>query len=153
MITVTHKPIPGFIDTDEADLIQPSHLAAMEHVVVDEGVFERQAGEPLSALRAVWGDEDGAVWPLDCQDAAHVALLAGVTLSSANAAGQTVRVQREGTLEADGLALVPGPVWLGADGALTQTPPESGFDFYLGAATGEHLIFLSPTEPIELLEE
>jgi hypothetical protein len=153
MTRVIHRPIPGFVDTDESDLIQPSDLEAMEHVIVDEGVFERVAGESLSALRVVWEDEDGAVWPLDYRDEVNIDSLAGITVTAAGMATQPVKVQRAGVLDATGLNLVPGKVWLGVDGALTQTPPEDGFDLLVGYATGEQRLYLAFSEPIELLEE
>jgi hypothetical protein len=149
MTFIQHAPIPGFVDSDETELIQPSHLAAMGHAISDEGVVYRSAGETLSALKVVWEDEDGAVWPLDAHDAGHIDLYAGLTLTSADA-GEAIKVQRAGVLDANGLNLTPGRVWLGDDGALTQTPPSSGISLCLGAATAGSRLTLSPARPIYL---
>jgi hypothetical protein len=90
----------------------------------------------------VWEDPAGVVRLLDYRDAAHIDLLAGITVTAAGAAGQPVTVQRSGVLDAAGLGLVPGRVWLGADGALTQAPPADGFDVLLGSAVaGARLVF------------
>ncbi|MDR0717521.1 MAG: hypothetical protein LBF50_08905 [Azoarcus sp.] len=112
-------------------------------------IVARTAGAALSALIAVWEDEDGAVWPLDWRDAAHIDLLAGVTRTAA-LAGDEITIQRAGVVDAAGLGLVPGPVWIGEDGRLTQTPPVDGFDVYLGPALSGSRMILSPAEPIFL---
>jgi hypothetical protein len=107
----------------------------------------RLAGETLSALRAVWEDAAGRVWLLDAHDAAHIALFAGITISSGNV-GDAVTIQRAGVIDAAGLGLVPGRVWVGANGALTQIVPASGFDLYIGAALSNQRLVISPSEPI-----
>jgi hypothetical protein len=148
-MNVTHAPQPDWEDTEEAGVVQPSDVEGMEHLVdlSETGL----AGEAVSALHAVWRDDDGRMYLLDSGDDAHIALYAGISLNSA-LPDEELSAQREGVLEAEGLGLVPGPVWLGADGALTQTPPETGFDLYLGAATADDRVVLSPSEPIELEE-
>jgi hypothetical protein len=149
-VKITHVVPDDWEDTEEVEVIQPSDLPELAHAVdlAEPGV----AGEAISALRALWRDDDGRMYLLDAADAAHIELYAGIAVNSA-LPDEAVRAQRSGMLEADGLSLVPGPVWLGAGGALTQTPPESGFDLYLGFSTEEHRLLLSPTEPIELIEE
>lgn len=111
--------------------------------------FIRTAGEAISALRAVYELPSGAVHPLSADDAGHIDLLAGITITSA-AAGQEITVQRAGPLDASGLNLQPGRVWLGMDGALTQTPPDTGFDTLLGYATAEQRLYIDISESIQL---
>ena len=117
----------------------------------DGSAFIRIAGEPISALRAVYELHNGAVHPLSADDDDHIDLLAGITLTSASS-GAEVTVQRAGPLDATGLNLQPGRVWLGMDGALTQTPPETGFDTLLGYATAEQRLYIDISETI-LLED
>lgn len=112
--------------------------------------FQRTSGAALSALRVVWEDDSGVVHLLDYRDDAHIDLLAGITLTAAGAAGQLVTLQRAGVLDAAGLGLVPGRVWLGADGALTQTPPADGFDVLLGAAVAAGRLMLDVQDHITL---
>lgn len=112
----------------------------------------RVAGVTLSALTVVYELPDGTVYPLDNLDEEHVDLLVGITLTSAPAAGE-VTVQRTGPLDAAGLGLVPGRAWLGLDGRITQTPPETGFDILLGYATADQRIYLDPQPAITLDEE
>jgi hypothetical protein len=111
--------------------------------------FELVAGVTLSALVVVWEDHAGRAWPLDASDDEHIHLFAGVTLTAA-AGGAKVTVQHSGPLDASGLNLLPGPVWLGADGALTQVPPLAGFSFYLGSALSSSRLMLDPSLPIFL---
>jgi hypothetical protein len=92
---------------------------------------------------------DGAVHALSADDALHIDLLLGITLTAAQA-GDPVNVQRLGAIEDDSWNWVPGRVYLGAEGALTQTPPTSGFDLLIGAATSATRIALNLQDPISL---
>ncbi|GHU38468.1 hypothetical protein AGMMS50256_37800 [Betaproteobacteria bacterium] len=112
--------------------------------------FDRIAAGSLSALRVVWEDEYGVVRALDAADAAHIDRLAGLTTSAAASAGQSLTVQRFGVVDADGLGLTPGRVWLGAAGSLTQTPPATGFDVLVGYATADRRLTLDFSEAILL---
>lgn len=109
---------------------------------------QRVTGETLSALRAVY-ELGGQVFTLDYRDEAHIDLILGITLTAADA-GAPINVQRSGALDDGGWNWTPGRVWLGADGALTQTPPADGFDVLLGAAVSATRITLNITDPIEL---
>lgn len=114
--------------------------------------FERTAGEPLSALKAVWEDEHGTVYALGYADDEHIDLLAGLTITAANA-GAPITIQRSGPLDATGLNLTPGRVWLGVDGALTQSPPVTGFDVLIGYATAEKRLYIDFSDNILLTIE
>lgn len=114
--------------------------------------FERASAGPLSALRVVWEDADGVVRLLDYRDADHLDLLSGMTITAASEGGQQVTIQRTGPLGAAGLGLVPGRVWLGADGALTQTPPDDGYDVLIGYATASGRLYIDIQDHIHLLE-
>lgn len=109
---------------------------------------ERVAGEILSALHAVY-EWNGQVFTLDYRDAAHIGLLSGITLTAAQL-GSPINVQGLGPLEASGWSWQPGPVWLGAAGALTQTPPADGFDVLIGAAVSATRLLINLQPPIEL---
>lgn len=109
---------------------------------------QRTAGVNLSALLAVY-ELDGLVHPLGADDAVHIDLLLGITLTAAQA-GELVNVQRLGAIEDSGWHWVPGRVYLGANGALTQAPPTSGFDVLIGSATSPTRIALNLQDPISL---
>lgn len=110
--------------------------------------LQRIAGEVLSALRVVY-ELDDEVRILDYRDAAHIDLLLGITLTAADP-GVAVNVQRTGVIEDSAWSWTPGPVWLGVNGALTQTPPSDGFDVLLGAAPSATRINLDLQPPIHL---
>lgn len=113
--------------------------------------FTRIAGTAISALVAVYELPDSTVWPLSADDDDHIDLLAGITLTGASA-GAEVTVQRSGPLDAAGLNLQQGRVWLGMNGQLTQTPPVTGNDTLLGYATAEQRLYIDISETI-LLED
>lgn len=109
---------------------------------------QRLAGETLSSLRAVY-ELDGQVFALDYRDSAHVDLLLGITLT-ASPAGQPVNVQRLGAMTDGFWSWVPGRVYLGTAGALTQIPPDDGYQVLIGAAVSGTRLTLNLTDPIEL---
>lgn len=112
--------------------------------------LQRTAGETISALRAVY-ELDRQVFLLDQADAAHIDFLLGITLNAADIS-TPVNVQRSGVLDDASWRWLPGRVWLGADGLLTQTPPTSGFDLAIGTAVSPTRITLNLQDPIELEE-
>lgn len=111
--------------------------------------FIRIAGEPISALRALYELPTGRVHPLSPDDVDHIDLLVGVSVTSGGI-GSEITVQRSGVLDAAGLGLSPGRVWLGEQGRMAQTPPDGGFDVLLGYATAEQRLYIDISESIEL---
>lgn len=110
--------------------------------------YIRTAGETLSALRVVY-ELNGQVYYLDPADADHIDSLLGVTLTAATV-GSTVNVQRSGVVEDSAWNWIPGRVWLGANGSLTQTPPLFGFDVLIGNAVSPTRIVLNIQDAILL---
>lgn len=111
---------------------------------------QRQAGETLSALVAVWEDEQGRVFALDQSDEDHVFCLLGLTLTAADA-GQAINVQRSGVIDDDSWSWTPGQrIYLGAAGALTASPATTGFDVLIGTALSTRRIALNVQDPIEM---
>ncbi|WP_405120753.1 hypothetical protein [Pseudomonas leptonychotis] len=109
---------------------------------------QRQAGETISALIAAY-EVDGSVYALDYRDAAHADLLVGITLSAATT-GEAVNLQSSGPLDDSSWSWVPGPVWVGIDGRLTQAPPDDGIDLLIGSAVSATRIALNLQRPIFL---
>jgi len=109
---------------------------------------QRTFGETLSALRAVY-ELDNQVFALDYRDDEHIDLLLGITLT-AGALGQVGNVQRSGAIDDAGWSWTPGPVWLGANGALTQVSPVDGYDVLIGSANSATRITLNLQDPINL---
>ena len=109
---------------------------------------QRLAGETLSALRVVY-ELNGQVFLLSSADADHIDLLLGLALTAA-AAGTATNIQLIGAVDDAAWSWTPGPIWLGTNGALTQTPPASGFDVRLGAAVSATRVILNIEEPVWL---
>ncbi|MGA4634510.1 hypothetical protein ACPA5B_11580 [Pseudomonas solani] len=112
---------------------------------------QRIAGETLSALRLVYELND-EVFYLGGDDAAHVDLVCGVTITAA-VLGQPINVQSSGPLDDVTWSWAPGPVWLGADGHLIQAPPEAGYLLYVGRAVSSTRLIININQPVELAME
>lgn len=113
--------------------------------------FTRKAGVTISALTIVWEDFAGTVWPLDYRDADNIDALCGLSIT-AGLINTDVTIQRSGPLDASGLNLIPGRVWLGANGALTQAAPQEGFDVLIGYATADQRLYIDLSDNIQLEE-
>ena len=111
--------------------------------------FVRQSAGALSAMRIVWEDEAGVVFALDSADDGHIDLLCGITLTATSDAGP-VTVQRTGAVDDSAWDWTPGRVYLGANGAPTQSPPTTGFDVLIGTAVSPTRIILNFQDPIDL---
>lgn len=111
---------------------------------------QRAAGETISALRVLY-EQDGAVFVLGYQDAAHIDQILGLSLTAAGP-GQPVNVQRSGVVDDGGWSWALGRVWLGAAGGLTQNPPADGFDVLIGTAVSATRITLNIQDPIDITE-
>lgn len=92
--------------------------------------IELASHSTLSALRAVTVDGDGYAIYADAATLNGRAV-AGVTLN----AGTVVSVQYSGPISDAGWSWIPGRfIWLGAEGALTQSPPTEGDVVIIGRA-------------------
>lgn len=74
--------------------------------------------------------------------------LAGV-IESAATIGETVSVRAAGVVTYSGWSWSTGPVWYGADGALTQTQP-AGYPRVLGRGDGTRL-YLDIQPPVQVI--
>jgi hypothetical protein len=107
------------------------------------------AGAALSGHRAVVRRTDGRFIYADNTNPAHLTLPIGITTGAA-ASGGDIQVQMLGEMTEPSWAWTPGPIFLGAAGALTQTVPGSGFLAQLAAATGATTVFIDRSPSIQL---
>lgn len=110
--------------------------------------LSRVAGETLSALRVVY-EIDGEVFLLDSADDVHIDQLLGLTITSGNAS-ENVNVQLVGAVDDASWSWTPGRVYLGANGFLTQTPPDAGYLVLVGYAVSATRLILNIQDNIEL---
>lgn len=107
------------------------------------------AGVDLSGHQAVVRQADGTFVYADNTTPAHLALPVGIT-SGAATSGDQVQVVMFGELTEPSWTWAPGPIFLGAGGALTQTVPDSGFLAQLAAATGATTVFVDRSPSVAL---
>lgn len=106
------------------------------------GIATRIAGENIGGHRAVTVGADGKAYLASPVEPQAQAVL-GVTTGAA-AAGASVTVQCAGVLSEASWAWAPGPVWLSADGVLTQVVPTVGAAVHIGIAGGPTSLTVAP---------
>jgi hypothetical protein len=113
--------------------------------------YEKIAGEALSALRAVRAAPSGELFYASHNVPADAHAVLGVTTTAAAAGGVVFAVGSGAEVTDAGWAWTPGlPVFLGALGALTQSPPASGFLLRVGTATSPTRLLVRIEEPVIL---
>jgi hypothetical protein len=153
VLTVKHSFINPIADVP-ADLtagkVTPSRWNA-DHVITGNVSQEWVAGEVLSALKVVRG-QGGQAFLMDASDIAQAHLCVGITETSA-ASGGAVQVINDGVITDGSWTWTAGPVYLGEDGALTQTVPASpgqAFNLRVGTAVSATRLVVKIDRPIKL---
>lgn len=91
----------------------------------------------------------GGVAPASCADPSHAGSVLGVTHGAA-LAGEPIEFVAFGVMEEPSWTWVPGPLFLGLDGALTQYRPLAGFLQQIGVATAPTRILVNLGLPMIL---
>ena len=120
---------------------------------VSAGRFEKAiAGEDISAVKAIYSDGTN-VFLGDPNGTYGNSSIVGITITSA-IAGLQLKYQLNGPIFDPSFTFVSGePVFLGANGTLTQTDPGSlGYNYrvLVGFATGGNGLHVNIQEPIEI---
>lgn len=109
------------------------------------------AASALSGHRAVVLNDLGQAIYADHRTLAHAGKILGVTLNAA-AAGELIAIQTYGRLsEASWTWTLDAPVFVGADGLLTQSAPNTGFVVTVGFPLSATELFIDISMPIELI--
>ena len=127
--------------------IHNADLSAHPGLVGGGVVFELVAGVPLSGDRAVIANSAGQAIYADGANPSHIGRVIGITVNAA-ASGANVAIAPSGELTEVSWNWIPGAVFVGANGFLTQTPPASGFTQAIAAVitpTRIRVQILSPT--------
>lgn len=98
-----------------------------------EQVLSKLAHQALSGHRAVYLFSESEVDYPDPTNYQQVKKIVGLTKGAASAGG-VVEIQTSGLLVEPSWNFSLGDVWLGSNGLLTQTPPNSGNLVLIGAA-------------------
>lgn len=105
---------------------------------------------PLSGHSAVAADAAGLLIKADCTNPAHRGAVLGL-LADAYSPGDQAVVQTAFTLEHAGWTWTPGPVFVGAAGQLTQTPPVGAvFSQVVAHALSPTLVLVDVQPPITI---
>ena len=110
-----------------------------------------QAGQTLSAYKAIVPDGSGAFVYADNQNLHHASIVYGLTKQAINN-GSAGIAQTYGPVSNDTWAWeLEKPIFLATEGELTQTPPVSGFSLIVAYPITATSIFMSIGEPIMLI--
>ena len=115
------------------------------------GSYTAIAAHTVSGHRIVTDVGDGTIQYADNLTPAHAWAPLGMTTGAA-IAGDPVTFLRAGTITEPSWTLTPlNPVFLGANGTFTQTPPVApAFSRVLGTATTSTSIWIHPSSPLQL---
>lgn len=106
--------------------------------------------QALSGERIVYAVDASTVNYASCSDIAHFSQVLGLTETAA-ASGASVNVRRSGEFTFEGWSWIQGPVFLGENGALTQTVPSTArFSLAIGFAMSATTLFIDIGTPIIL---
>jgi len=120
--------------TKVADLQDAYTLDEAEPEPAPQGETVLQAGAAVGGHRVVSVDAAGKVQHTDVSSRAAVRAVVGISVNAADADGK-VRVRHSGRIvEPSWSWTVQGPIYCGAAGVLTQTPPTSGAVLRVGVA-------------------
>lgn len=109
-------------------------------------VIAKTAGETLGGHRVVWINDDDKVYYASAANAT-AERVAGLTTGAANA-GTGATIQPLGEMIEGSWNWIPGPVYLGLNGVLTQTPPLTGALIEVGVATTPTRLIIRIGEPV-----
>lgn len=107
----------------------------------------RTSAVALSGQRVVKVSADGKAAYPDVAAADDADLLLGVT-TGAVAQGDQATIQTRGEMQEGGWAWTLGPVFCGANGALTQAPPAGAWIRQVGVAVAADRIIIDMRPPI-----
>lgn len=106
----------------------------------DTPTFE--SGESISAKRVIRVDGDLAYYA-DATNGAHAGKAIGISVGAASI-GDTVTVRMTGMIDEPTWTLTEGPVYVGANGALTQSVTGLAFVQQIGVAVSATQININP---------
>lgn len=134
LFPATETPVPVQAD----DVTIPVHVLTGGSAGGPAPIANEQvtltAGADLSGHKVVRATGTDHVDYASSDDPAHIGSAIGVTYGAA-AAGTPIAVVTSGPIVEPTWSWTPGPVFLGINGALTQTAPTSGFVQTVGVAT------------------
>lgn len=118
-------------------------------VAVQQPDVELISGAALGAFRVVRQNDEGHLLYASSDDIANASAIRGLTIFAAGADGEKIRVREFGDAEFSGWSFTPGGfIYLGIAGAITQTPPATGYLQPLGYAISATRIHIRIGRPV-----
>lgn len=108
-----------------------------------------KANEAIGGHRAVVIEGSGVSYA-NYDEATDLGKVLGLTTNAA-VAGDDLTVVFSGTVTENSWAFNPGPVYVGLDGMLTQTPPSTGFSQQIGIALAPNKVLVAPKTSFKLI--
>jgi hypothetical protein len=136
------------ISTDGSGKIDPTLLYPSGGGGLDY-TLTANASVALSGHRAVKALTDGTLAYVDNATSGDIGLCVGITITAASS-GASINYQANGPIIYGGWSWVEGPIFVGLNGQLTQTPPTSGFIQRVATALSATSLILSIGQAIAL---
>jgi hypothetical protein len=111
-------------------------------------IVEAVAGQNLSGHRAVAIVNNLAVYGSNTNPA-QLGCIRGITIG-ATVTGETATIQVYGPMVEPSFDWIPGPIFVAVNGALTQSPPGTGWLQQIAVADSATRIFIDIQPPITL---
>lgn len=154
LVAVTEAPTYVQVSSDQPALVVEQQTVQLVAVAAQgpEGIpgsavpVNRVAGETLSGHRAV-RLTNGVAYYASADDLDHIGQTVGITTAAA-LVGETASIQTGNEMTYSGWTWADGPIWLGLNGQLTQTPPSSGVLQQVATATSSTTLLIDIQEPI-----
>jgi hypothetical protein len=125
-------------------------IAAGAPISANPGLFLRHAGVSISGHKVVYIDDDDLFQVVDPADDAACGIAIGVTVQAA-AQGELQYARFAGELIDQSFDWIEGPIFLGPNGSLTQTKPETGNVLIVGVSAGRNVMRVSVSYIAKLL--
>ena len=117
----------------------------------DATILTRPTAAAIGGHRVVIQEADGTVSYADHTDPAHADMALGLTIEAADAGAEIQILVGGETIEPSWTWDVTRPIYLGATGLLTQTPPTTGFLQQVAIPLAADRIYWQP-QPAVILE-
>lgn len=119
-------------------------VSSLESALGVTDTFVLAAGEAINALDCVVPLAVGTCGQADPNDPTHIHALLGVAQAAAGV-GQSVTIQRRGSISVPGAAFVAGrPCYVGLDSQITQVSGFSAYAMPIGVATSSTTVWIAP---------
>lgn len=116
-----------------------------------DATLQALAGQALGGHRVVVLAVGGSLLYADCTQPSHFGRIAGVTLGAAALGGNVICIKSGLLTEPSWAWQSNQPLYLGQSGALTQSPPLTGFQQIVGVALNPTTVYIHLREPIFIL--